>query len=142
VYILEVGAGNTLARKYCQTYPGENIRNTCGKTLKKLGFIKRVVGRYSDEKVKETCYFALVRPHLEYAASIWDHGHKDLIGRLNKLQGKVARFVKKSLRARTESHRANTRTRLGTVRDSEAARQTLFRSVLFQSDTADIKLTP
>jgi hypothetical protein len=62
--------------------------------MKKLGFIKRVVGRYSDEKVKETCYFALVRPHLKYAARIWDPGHKDLMLRLNKIQRKDPHFVK------------------------------------------------
>jgi hypothetical protein len=72
---------------------GENIRNICGKALKKLEFIKRVVGRYSDEKV--TCYFALVRPHLEYAMSIWDPGCKDLIRRLNNIQRKAACFIKK-----------------------------------------------
>jgi hypothetical protein len=33
---------------------GKHIRNICGTALKKLGFIKRVVGRYSVEKVKET----------------------------------------------------------------------------------------
>jgi hypothetical protein len=52
---------------------GKHVRNICGTALKKLGFIKRVVGRYSVEKVKETCNFALVRPHFEYTASIWDN---------------------------------------------------------------------
>jgi hypothetical protein len=55
---------------------GKHIRNNCGTALKKLGFIKRVLGRYKDQKLKEKCYFALVRPHLEYAASIWDLAHK------------------------------------------------------------------
>jgi hypothetical protein len=50
--------------------------------LKKLGFIRRIVGRSSNEKVNERCYFALVRPHLEYAASIWDPEQKDLIKEL------------------------------------------------------------
>jgi hypothetical protein len=44
--------------------------NICGTALNKLGFIKRVVGGYSGEKVKETSYFALVRLHLRYVARI------------------------------------------------------------------------
>jgi hypothetical protein len=63
---------------------GKQKRNICGTALKKLRFIKCVVGRYSEEKVKGICYYALVRPHLAYAASIWDPGHKYLIRRLNK----------------------------------------------------------
>ena len=46
-----------------------HIRNTCGKAFKKFGFVKRIVGK-SVEKVRERCYFALVRPHLEYACSV------------------------------------------------------------------------
>jgi hypothetical protein len=73
---------------------GKHELNICGTALKKLGFIKRVVGRYSDEKVKETCYIALARPHFEYAASLWHLGPKDFTQRLNKIQMKAARLVK------------------------------------------------
>ena len=31
---------------------GTHIRNICGIALKKLGFVKRIVGKFSDEKVK------------------------------------------------------------------------------------------
>jgi hypothetical protein len=79
-----------------------HIQNICGKALKNLGFIRRIVGRSSNEKVKERCYFALVRPHLEYAASIWDPEQKDLIKELDKIQRKAARFVKNCY-GRTES---------------------------------------
>jgi hypothetical protein len=53
---------------------GKHIGNICGKKLKKFGFIESVVGSCTDEKVKEIGYFALVRPHLEYGARIWDPG--------------------------------------------------------------------
>jgi hypothetical protein len=76
---------------------------------------KRVVGRYSDEKVKEAYYFTLFRPHLEYTVSMWDPGHKDLIR---------SALRKKSLRADTECHTANTRIRLETILDPDAARHT------------------
>jgi hypothetical protein len=49
----------------------ENKRNSCGIALKKLGFIKRVVGRYRDEKAKERCYFDLVWPLFDYVVTIW-----------------------------------------------------------------------
>jgi hypothetical protein len=62
--------------------------------MKNLEFIKRIVGISSKEKVKERCYFALVRPHFEYAASIWDPEQKDLTKELDRIQRKTARFVK------------------------------------------------
>jgi hypothetical protein len=64
--------------------------------------IKRIVGRSSNESVKERCYFASVRPHLEYATSIWDPEQKDLIKKLEKIQEKAARFAK-SCYGKTES---------------------------------------
>jgi hypothetical protein len=72
--------------------PGGKDRKVCGAAPKKLEFIKHVLGRYTEEKVKERCYLALVRPHLEYDASIWDSAHKDSILQINKIQRK-ARFV-------------------------------------------------
>jgi hypothetical protein len=79
-----------------------HIQNVCGKELKNLGSIRRIVGRSSNEKVKERCYFALVRPHIEYAASIWDPEQKDLIKELDKIHIKAAHFVKNCY-GRTES---------------------------------------
>jgi hypothetical protein len=67
-----------------------------------LGFIWRILGRSSNEKVKERCYFVLVRPHPEYAASIWDPEQKDSIKKLKKIQRKAARFVKNCF-GRTQS---------------------------------------
>jgi hypothetical protein len=70
-----------------------HILNICGKALMNLGFIRRIVVRSSNEKVKERCYFPLVRPHLSHA-SIWDPEQKDLTKELDKIQIKVACFVK------------------------------------------------
>jgi hypothetical protein len=125
---------------------GKHIRNICGTALKKLGFIKRVLGRYTDQKVKERCYFALVRPHLEYAASIWDPAHKESILQINKIQRKAARFVKNCYE-RTESV-----TRLldelgweslGTRRLHARLRLLdRFRTGLFHDEVESIILTP
>jgi hypothetical protein len=74
-----------------------------GKALKNLRFIRHVVGGFSDEKVKEGCYFALARPHLDSAASIWDPEQKDLIKELDKIQRKSACFEKKNFFGRIQS---------------------------------------
>jgi hypothetical protein len=86
------------------------MRHIAGKTCieylrlinKEVCITNCVVGRYSGEKVKEMRYFALARPNLEYAASIWDPGHEDLNRRQNKIERKAAHFVKK-LNKRTQS---------------------------------------
>ena len=70
-----------------------HIRKICGKAAKKLRFIKRIVGK-CDENVRERCYFTLVRPHLEYAASVWDPAEEINIRELEKVQRKAIRFVK------------------------------------------------
>jgi hypothetical protein len=67
----------------------KHIRNIFGVALKKLGFIKRVLG--TDEKVKERCYFALVKPYLEYD---WDPAHKYSILQIKKYKGKQRVLIK------------------------------------------------
>jgi hypothetical protein len=81
---------------------GKHIRNICGTALKKVGFIKHVLGRCTDEKVKDRWHFALNRPHLGYDTSIWDPAHKYSILQINKIQRKAASFVKNCYE-RTES---------------------------------------
>ena len=72
---------------------GPHISKICGKANQKMGFIRHIVGK-SDEKVKERCYFALVRPHLEYACSIWDPADTKNTREIEKVQRRAARFVK------------------------------------------------
>jgi hypothetical protein len=65
----------------------------------------------------------LVRPHLEYVASIWDPEQKDLIKELDKIQRKAARFVKNYF-GRTESVSKLLEELEGIITGSGAARQT------------------
>jgi hypothetical protein len=128
----------------CRHIMGKSIGNISGTALKKLGCINRVVGRYSYEKVKETCHFALVRPHLEYEASIWDPEHKDLIRRLNKTQRKAASFVKNHYERTQSATKLILELGWGPLetRRQHARLRLLekFRSDFFQSDTGEIIL--
>jgi hypothetical protein len=53
--------------------------------------------RSPNEKAKERCYFALVRPHREYAVKIWDPEQKALTKEFDKIQIKAACFVKTAM---------------------------------------------
>ena len=59
-----------------------------------LGFIRRNIGR-CPESIKETLYTAMVRPHLEYASGAWNPHLKKDINKLENIQRKASRFVKK-----------------------------------------------
>jgi hypothetical protein len=70
-----------------------HIREIAGQANRKLGFVKRILGK-CDDKVREISYFSLVRPHLEYAASIWDPYEIGLETELERVQRRSARYVK------------------------------------------------
>ena len=62
-----------------------------------LGFIRRNL-RNCDEHFKATAYISLVRSVLEYSSTVWDPYEDEDIKRLEKIQRKAARFVKKDYR--------------------------------------------
>ena len=47
------------------------------------------------EQIKMQAYYSLVRPHLEYACSVWDPHTQKNIQSIEKVQRRTARFVKK-----------------------------------------------
>ena len=57
-----------------------------------LGFIKRNI-RTTSRKIKELSYKTLVRPTLEYAASVWSPHQKELKYVLEMVQRRAARYV-------------------------------------------------
>ena len=122
-----------------------HIHNICGKAFKKLGFVKRIVGR-SEEKVRERCYFALVRPHLEYACSVWDPAEKCCIKEIEKVQRKAIRFVKNCY---DKSVSVTEMLKNAEWESLEKRRLTLrinllnkFRETTFSEDVADIMRPP
>ena len=62
-----------------------------------LGFVQRNITNCSEE-IKELAYRTLVRPHLEYASSVWDPHHQTEIDKIEKVQRRAARYVKADFR--------------------------------------------
>ena len=58
-----------------------------------LGVVRRNL--YScPEKLKETAYISLVRPHVDYASVVWDTHQKNHKKQVKRIQRSAARFVK------------------------------------------------
>ena len=70
------------------------IDHSIAKANWNLGFLRRNLNK-CPEAVNEQVYCALVCPHLEYAAAAWDPYLKKDICRLEAIQKRAARFVKK-----------------------------------------------
>ena len=87
--------GQTLAQAESVKYLGvtiqkdgtwkEHIANTTTKASQTLGFLGRNL-RISCQNIKEQAYKMLVRPVLEYAASVWDPYTKQDTKDLEKVQ--------------------------------------------------------
>ncbi len=71
---------------------GKHITNATNSASKTLGFLKRNMSK-CDPTVKTAAYKTLVRPKLEYAASVWDPHQAKFITKLEKIQRRAARFV-------------------------------------------------
>ena len=72
-----------------------HINNISNKANQTLGFLKRNLKIHS-EKVKDHAYKALVRPKLEYSATVWDPYTTSQINQIEKVQRRAARFVSNS----------------------------------------------
>ena len=57
-----------------------------------LGFLGGNL-KIASQKTKELAYFALVRPHVEYCATVWDPHNKKYCNKIEMTQRKAARFV-------------------------------------------------
>ena len=71
---------------------GQHINNISAKANNTIGFLRRNLN-ISSTKTKEAAYYAMVRPSIEYACSIWDPYEKGDISKLEMIQRRSARFV-------------------------------------------------
>ena len=49
-----------------------HLANTCSKSTRVLNMIRRNVTIGTNMNIRQALYFSLVRPHLEYASTVWD----------------------------------------------------------------------
>ena len=69
-----------------------HIDSTAAKANKKLGFLKRNI-KVKDSALKEKTYKAIVRPTVEYCATVWDPHYKTQAATVEKVQRRAARWV-------------------------------------------------
>lgn len=62
-----------------------------------LGLVRRNL-YHCNRKTKDIAYKALIRPKLEYCASVWDPYHKANQDKLERVQNRAARFVAREYR--------------------------------------------
>jgi len=71
---------------------GNHVDVTARKASNTLNFLKRNL-KYCPKQAKQTAYFSLVRPTMEYSGAIWDlHFQKDK-DKMEKVNRRAARFV-------------------------------------------------
>ena len=70
----------------------EQCNNVCHRAHFMLSFLERNFSR-CPQKIKEQCYFALVRPLVEYGCTAWDPHDNDKILLLEQINKRAARFV-------------------------------------------------
>ena len=69
-----------------------HIDRTVKKGNSMLGFLKRNL-KISNQDTKSAAYFSLVRPNLEYCASIWNPYSVQSIKKLEMVQRRAARYA-------------------------------------------------
>ena len=57
-----------------------------------IGFLKRNL-RITSSETKSSAYFMLVRPSMEYCASVWNSHHTTSINKLEMVQRRAARYA-------------------------------------------------
>ena len=90
----------------------KHVDNVAAKGNRTLGFIRRNL-KDCTRTVKETSYTAIVRPTIEYAATVWDPTSQSKIKALENIQRRAARFVTNNYTDRTPGCVTNMITSLG-----------------------------
>ena len=69
-----------------------HINKITGNAKRTLGFLRRTL-QHTNQTIRLNTYRTLVRPKLEYAATIWDPHHATQINQLEKVQKTAARYI-------------------------------------------------
>lgn len=69
-----------------------HIEQIINKANRMLGYLRRNFSR-APSSLKLSLYKTLIRPKLEYAASVWDPSHSNLITSLELVQNNSTRFI-------------------------------------------------
>lgn len=69
-----------------------HINRTVKKANSMIGFLKRNL-RITSSETKSSAYFTLVRPSMEYCASVWNPHHTTSINKLEMVQRRAARYA-------------------------------------------------
>ena len=77
-----------------------HINNVCKKANATLGFLRRNL-RNVPENCRKTAYISLVRSTMEYGATIWNPYLKGDIDKLERIQNRATRFIKKDYHNRS-----------------------------------------
>ena len=78
----------------------QQITSVYNRATRVLNFVKRNVS-ICNPTHKSLAYISLVRPHLEYAAAVWDPYYIKDIEQINKIQNRAARFCRNDYRYTT-----------------------------------------
>jgi hypothetical protein len=78
----------------------QHISNIVAKANSTLGFVRRNL-KTRQRHTKELAYKALVRPHLEYASTVWDPTAQKHINDIEAVQRRAARFVANDYKSTT-----------------------------------------
>ena len=70
-----------------------HLTNTRSKSTRVLNMSRPNFTIGTNMNIRQALYFSLVRPHVEYASTVWDPHHKTKIDKLEKVQNEAACFI-------------------------------------------------
>ena len=71
----------------------KHIATMTNKANSKLSFLRHNL-KGCPEKLKQTAYFSLIHPFMEYGTTVWDPYQKYNSGKIERVQRRAARFIK------------------------------------------------
>lgn len=70
-----------------------HIERSISKSLKLLGFVKRIAGDFTNVRAIKQLYNSLIRPHLEYGSCVWNPHYNVHKRNIESVQHKFLKFI-------------------------------------------------